>query len=317
MLRTNGSTYSRPPYLLNGHLETIYPALFREVKNLPEVRKERINTPDIDFLDLEWYEQGSTEIVILQHGLEGSANRPYMLGMAKCLYEAGYDVLAWSYRGCSGEMNLQKRMYHSGATDDLDLVIQKVLPRYDSVNLIGFSLGGNLSLKYLGEAQRDPKIKKAVAISTPLDLSSGSKALHSSRGWIYEKRFLKNLTLKIKMKKLQYPDLIDDDVFKGIKTLWEFDNVLTAPVHGFEDAEDYYQKCSSMYFLGGIKVPTLVLNAENDPILTAASLDQSLFNQLDNVHLEKTKYGGHVGFTQNHPKNYYWSEERAKAFLKG
>ena len=142
--------YTPPALLFNRHLETIYPSLIRKVDFRSPVR-ERITTPDDDFLDLDWYKQGSSRCVIISHGLEGNTQRSYMVGMAKAFFQAGYDVLAWNYRGCSGEVNRQLRFYHSGATDDLHTVVMHAVPHYESLYLIGFSLGGNLTLKYLGE----------------------------------------------------------------------------------------------------------------------------------------------------------------------
>ena len=157
--------YPRPRLLFHPHIETIYPSLLRKV-NLVAYERERISTPDQDFLDLDWLKQGSTKLVIISHGLEGNTSRPYVRGMAKAFYNAGYDVLAWNYRGCGEEMNRSLRFYHSGATDDLDYIIQHINKKntHSEISLIGFSLGGNLTLKYLGERgkQLQSIIKRAV-----------------------------------------------------------------------------------------------------------------------------------------------------------
>ncbi len=303
-------SYNRPKIFLSCHLETIYPAFFRKIKNLPLVTRQRIETPDYDFLDLDWMKQGANKVVIIQHGLEGGSTRPYVQGMAKCFYDHGFDVLAWNFRGCSGEMNKTSRFYHSGATDDLDLVVNQALD-YEEIYLVGFSLGGNLTLKYLGEAKRNNKIKKAVAISVPLDLDKGVNALHTSRGLIYEKRFIRNLKSKVRLKASLYPDTLSTKNLALVKTLWDFDEYFTAPLHGFDGAVDYYRKCSAKFFLKGISIPTLIINAQNDPILSPESLDMNLTKDLSNVSMELTKHGGHVGFISKHPKGYYWSEERA------
>lgn len=307
------SEYQRPKWCLNAHMETIYPALFRKVKNIPPFESQRITTPDQDFLDLFWSKQGSQKCVILQHGLEGSADRPYITGMAKCFFENGFDTLTWNYRGCGDEINRTELFYHSGATYDLDLVISHALPKYDEVYLVGFSLGGNLTLKYLGEAERNQKIKKAVAISAPLDLDAGVDHLHGKSGLIYEKRFLKNLRKKVISKHEVMPDKISIEHLKKVKTLRDFDDHYTAPIHGFDDAEHYYSECSSKFFLSGIQTKTLILNASNDPFLSQESLDANLTKDLPNVQLEITKHGGHVGFI-DHQSKYYWSEQRALDF---
>lgn len=310
--------YRRPFPFFSGHLETIYPALFRKVTSVPPATRERITLADGDFLDLDWRKQGKTKLSIIQHGLEGSSDRPYILGMAKCFYENGHDVLAWNFRGCSGEMNKVAGFYHSGATEDLDAVVQHAINtgNYQDITLIGFSLGGNLTLKYLGEQQRDPRIKRGVAISTPLDLDAGSYNLSSPRGIVYEKRFLRNLREKVLQKALLMPGKIDQTLLKGIKTLRDFDDRFTSKLHGYMDASDYYRKCSSKNFLKGIQVPTLILNAENDPILTPESLDHRLTENIDQVYLETTPYGGHVGYVQRNKAGLYWSEQRALEFCQ-
>lgn len=308
--------YTRPKRFFSSHLETIYPALFRKVKKVAPATHQRVDTPDGDFLDLDWRKQGCSRLVIIQHGLEGSSDRPYMLGMAKCFYENGYDVLTWNFRGCSGEMNRTARFYHSGATEDLDSVVQAALPDYEDISLVGFSLGGNLTLKYLGEASRYPQVRRGVAISAPLDLDAGVDKLHTANGLIYEKRFLRNLKKKIREKAFLMPDQIDVNKLRQVKTLRDFDDHYTAPLHGFQDATDYYRQCSAKYFLKGIKVPTLILNSINDPLLSQESVDHELTADLPLVHLETTKHGGHVGFYQKSSQPYFWSEWRALEFCQ-
>src|SRR6185503_13164266 len=160
--------------------------LFRKVSTPPLVR-ERIITPDNDFLDLDWLKQGSNKLVIVSHGLEGNSRRPYVLGMLRAFHRHGFDALAWNYRGCGEEMNRQRRFYHSGATDDLDTVIGHCIDRncYDSIYLIGFSLGGNITLKYLGERTVNPIIKKAIAFSVPMDLRASCEKISTPPNWIY------------------------------------------------------------------------------------------------------------------------------------
>lgn len=313
MPATHNPNYKRPKQFLSAHLETIYPALYRKV-SIEKPERERVKTPDGDFLDLDWWKQANKRIVILQHGLEGSSDRPYILGMAKIFLQNNYDVLAWNFRSCSGEMNLTKRYYHSGATEDLDRVVQAVVPTYDDITLIGFSLGGNLTLKYLGEAERPAEIKRAVVISTPLDLASGADNLKTLKGFIYEKRFLRNLRKKVLEKSVHLPGDIDKSLLKMVKSLKDFDDYYTAPLHGFKDAEDYYNQCSSKHFLAGIKVPTLILNALNDPVLSRESFDHNLTRHLDKVYLETTDQGGHVGFILFDGDGFYWSEKRALLF---
>jgi predicted alpha/beta-fold hydrolase len=192
--------YSAPRFLFNAHLETIYPTLFRKVR-LRGYQRERITLDDGDFLDLDWLKGGSEKLVIISHGLEGSAHRSYMKGMAKAFFESGFDVIAWNFRGCSGEVNKSLRFYHSGATDDLAQVVDHALSKgYKNLFLIGFSLGGNLTLKFVGERQLNERIKGVTVFSVPLDLHTSCVQISKPSNWIYSHRFLRNLKQKVKEK---------------------------------------------------------------------------------------------------------------------
>jgi len=309
------SFYKRPKWLFNSHLETIYPAIFRKVE-LKSSEKERILTTDGDFLDLEWYKQNSTKLVIISHGLEGNSSRAYMVGMAKIFFDNGVDVLTWNFRSCSEEMNSSLIFYHSGATYDLDVVVKHAENSYQEINFIGFSLGGNLTLKYLGEkGASNSKIKKGVAISVPLHLSSSSKKISALENSLYSKRFLKTLKKKILQKSQAYPDQMKVDVLRKIKTLTEFDDFFTGPLHGFADAEEYYEENSALYFLERIKVPVLILNAQNDPFLSHKCFPYQLAKKSNLVYVEFPNHGGHVGFTPHNFQNPYYSESRAVEFI--
>jgi len=258
------STY-QPPFLLkNAHFQTIYPSLFRKF-DTSFYERERIATPDDDFLDLDWSRIGSDKIAIISHGLEGNSLRSYAVGMVKALNQHGWDALAWNFRGCSGEVNRQLRFYHSGYTDDLDFVINHVLNlgNYKSIVLIGFSMGGNLSLVYLGQkgSNVNPLIQKAIVFSVPCDLAGSSYQIAKSVNRIYLKRFLRMLHQKVKAKMTLFPDQINDDNYSEIKNFRDFDNRYTAPIHGFISAEDYWDKCSSKQFIPKIKISTLIINA--------------------------------------------------------
>lgn len=306
-----GHTY-RPPFpLVNGHIETIYPAIFRRVKLAP-FQRERIKTPDNDFLDLDWLTQGSDRLVIISHGLEGNSQRAYMKGMARAFYLEGYDALTWNYRGCSDEMNHQLRFYHSGATDDLDLVVNHAIKKYKSVFMVGFSLGGNLTLKYLGETT-PPAVAGAAVFSVPLNLKTSCEKISEPANFLYANRFLVSLKKKIVTKSKLMPGL-DTTNIDELFTLYDFDDRYTAPIHGFRDATSYYEACSSIYFLKDIKVPTLVVNALNDPFLSVDCFPENVGNP--NVHLEYSDRGGHVGFALFNQNGLYWSEWRAVEFAR-
>ncbi|WP_258104478.1 YheT family hydrolase [Marinoscillum sp. MHG1-6] len=306
-------SYKRPFWLPNGHLETIYPALFRKVNGLTKPVRQRISTPDDDFLDLDWYKNGNDRLMILQHGLEGSSDRSYVLGMAKIFFQNGYDVCAWNFRGCSSEMNSKPILYHSGATYDLDTVVSEGLKSYEDITLVGFSLGGNLTLKYLGERDLDPRIKRAAVISVPVDLGSSSDVISAPQNFIYEQRFLTNLKQKVRRKERKIPGSMPMGDLKKVKTLRDFDEYFTAPIHGFKGATDYYNQNSSIHFLKDIKIPTLILNAKNDPLVSEKSSDESLASLNQNITLLTPDQGGHVGFSQG-LSGPYWSEEIAVKF---
>jgi hypothetical protein len=312
------SSYRAPFLFNNGHIQTLYPTMAHKVNGVA-YQRERIFTPDDDFLDLDWSHAGSRKLAILSHGLEGHTGRPYMIGMARMLNRHGWDVLAWNYRACSGEINRRLRMYHNGCIDDLDCVVQHGLKdgAYDKAALIGFSLGGNLTLMYLGSmgTTLDPRIQRAVAFSVPCDLKAGALELAKARNYIYMKQFLVSLHKKIKLKIEQMPGVISDDGYWRIRNFKGFDDRYTAPINGFKDAEDYWHKCSSSRFLHAITVPTLLVNALDDPFLAPSCYPVAQAEQSRYVHLEMPQSGGHVGFVQFNADGSYWSENRAVEFL--
>jgi uncharacterized protein len=307
--------YSPPRFLFSPHLETIFPSLIRRVSLQPYVR-ERITTSDHDFLDLDWLTNKSKKLVIISHGLEGNSTRAYIKGMAKVFFNNQYDVLAWNYRGCSEEMNKQLRFYHSGATDDLNTVIDHAIDKkgYEEIFLVGFSLGGNITLKFMGEKQPRSEVKKAVAISVPMDLKTSCEKISQPGNWIYSRRFLKSLKAKV-LAKAALMKGIDPTDLHQIKTLKSFDDRYTAPLHGFKDAYDYYEKCSSINFVQHIKKPTLIINTSNDPFLSKECFPTELVKDHPFVALEILLRGGHVGFTQFNKNGLYWSEQRAFDFI--
>jgi predicted alpha/beta-fold hydrolase len=312
------SAYKPPFYLFNAHLQTIIPSLLRKVEGV-EYKRERIDTTDGDFLDLDWSCKGNKRIAILSHGLEGDSNRPYIKGMVRELNVNGWDALAWNFRGCGGEINRNLRFYHSGATEDLEAVIVHALQtqQYNEIVLIGFSLGGNLTLKYLGEREKNvyPQIQKAVVFSVPCDLQTGSLKMADLSNKIYMTRFLRHLRKKVQAKSLLMPDKINDKDYHLLKTFKDFDDRYTAPLHGFKDAIDYWTKCSSKNYLQTIAIPTLIVNAKNDPFLSPECFPHHQVKDLPNVFLEIPEEGGHCGFYATDLHGRYWSEERALEFI--
>lgn len=312
------SNYRPPFHFRSGHLSTIYSGLFRKVDGLDQER-ERIELSDGDFMDVDWSfaKKPSKKVAILLHGLEGNAQRPYITGSAKAFNEAGIDACAVNFRGCSGETNRLYRSYHSGATEDLDAVVQHILQtkNYEEIYIKGISLGGNMALKYVGEPRNIPKtIKAVIAISAPCNLYSSLKELLKPKNYAYAIRFRKHLVDKLRLKLPLFPDRISISEIKAIKDLKDFDDIYTAPAHGFKDAIDYYEQCSSRQFLLDIQVPSLIINAENDSFLGPECYPYQEAGKNPNIHLETPKFGGHVGFIDS--QNRYYSEKRAIKFLE-
>ena len=312
------STYQAPPLLKNGHFNTVYAALFRKVKGV-QYNRERLELPDGDFLDLDWsgkFRQKSLALVI--HGMEGNSDRAYIKGMVRMFNVNGWDSVALNLRGCSGEPNRLPRAYHMGVTDDLNFTIEHLLQskHYEQIALIGFSLGGNLILKYLGEQGSSiaPEVKQAVTFSVPCHLSGAEAAIGKAENKPYVWRFLSTLNPKMKAKGRLFPDLIrsEDPMPRSLRA---FDERFTAPLHGFKNAADYYAQNGSYPFLQYIAIPTLLVNALDDPFLSKECFPYSVAKESKYFYLETPSFGGHVGFTTFGMHDGYWSEHRALDFV--
>ncbi len=311
------SSFSPSLLFRNAHFSTIYSAKLRPTPTLAQTR-ERLVLPDSDFIDIDWsyVKKKANRVAVLLHGLEGNAQRTYIKSMGKKLIAENWDVAAVNFRGCSGEPNKKFVSYNAGKTDDLENIIKFILKKYEytEIALIGFSLGGNLLLKYLGERENTPpEIKKAVAISSPLSLKGSLESLTQFNNFIYRNSFLKDLRKKYKIKMQDFPEKISTTDIKKINSLLAFDNYYTAPAHGFKDAFDYYEKNSSVNFIENIKIPVLILNAENDTFLSPACYPKKLAESSKNIFLETPKYGGHVGFHISNDE--YYSEIRTVEFI--
>ena len=316
----HNSTYRAPWLFRSAHLQTIYPALIRHVPLITSER-ERIDTPDGDHLFLDWYRnENSNKLVILTHGLEGSSRQTYMQGMARVFSQAGWNVLAWNFRGCAGGSNNKVHSYHSGATGELQIILDHVFKQdnFTEIALVGFSLGGNVTLKYLGERAQDldTRIQSAVAVSVPCDLESSSYRLERKENFLYMARFMVSLRRKIRKKMDLFPDQVKD---KGLKDMWtfrEFDDAYTAPMHGFKSAQDYWTQSSSKPYLPKIRIPTLLINAADDTFLPQECYPVTAARNSDYFHLEIPFRGGHVGFVNFNRARSYWSERRALEFVE-
>ena len=310
------STYKPSFYFKNGFISTVYSGLVRRVSLKQE--RERITLKDGDFLDLDWSfsNSKSNKLIILLHGLEGNGQRPYMTGTANHFNNNGLDAVCINFRGCSGENNLKYYSYHSGATEDLHAVIQHaiLLKNYSEIYLKGFSLGGNIILKYLGEHHAIPdQVKASIAVSIPCDLYGSCKELHKLKNKLFHDRFLRDLVKHLKEKQKLFPEELSIEAINTIKTLIEFDTIYTSKAHGFKDALDYYKKSSSLQFLHNIKTPTLIINALNDSFLSSECYPVKEAKRNPNLYLEMPNYGGHAGFVDK--KNVYYNEKRALEFI--
>lgn len=312
--------YDAPPLWRDAHVQTVLPTLLP--RWLPGwSASERLELDDGDFVDLRWMARCRRRLAVLSHGLEGSAEAGYMRGMAQTLHRAGWDVAGWNYRGCGAVENRCLRSYHSGASDDLRAVVAHAARGYDRVVLVGFSLGGNIVLKAAGEGGLPESLTAAVAVSAPVDLASSSRRLDEvAANRFYQRRFLRTLVAKTLAKARRFPELGERlagaDGVPAVRTIREFDERITAPVHGFASAADYYERASALPLLGRLTVRALLLSARNDPLLAAPSFPEELARSSARLHLEIPDHGGHVGFLDWRGGRQPWHERRVRAFLE-
>ncbi len=304
------------------HAQTLLARLLRPAGG-PPYRRERLDTPDGDFLDVDFGpvpEPGAPLGVVL-HGLEGSSRRKYVRLTCAELLSAGIQPVAMNFRTCGGEPNRTPRMYHSGETGDLAFLLDTLAHRFPDRPLaaVGFSLGGNVLLKYLGERGSDvvPGLRAAAAISVPYDLAAGGRLLESTRmGRLYTRYFLRSLFAKIRAKEEILRDVIDIPTALRSTTLRAFDDRATAPLHGFRDAADYYARSSSAGYLPGVTVPTLLIHALDDPFLPSACLPRDAIAHNPALRASFHACGGHVGFVEGTPwQPAFWAEREAARFL--
>lgn len=299
-------TYELSPYLRNGHINTLYTYLKRKPR-VEGVERIRYTTYDDDFIDVDHLKQGNNRVVLLLHGLEGSSSSQYMGGMANFLRGHQFDVAMINHRSCSGHLNKTMTMYHSGFTQDVDLLAQLLSKEYEELYIVGFSMGGNMALKYIGDGAYSlpSNLKKVAAISVPIELSSSSNKLTHWSNYLYERNFLGTLKKKAYLKQQQFPNEISVGQIANIKSLVDFDDHFTGPIHGFVNAEDYYTQSSAKQFLPSIKVPGLLINALDDPFLTPECFPFEIAKASKLFHFGAVKHGGHVGFyDRNYPGSY-------------
>ncbi len=319
----------KPAWWLPGpHLQTLFSAFFRRAPQLTRQR-ERLWLDDGDFLDLDWFGPHDAEapLVLLLHGLTGSSSSHYILGQQQALAAQGWASVALNWRGCSGEPNLLPRGYHSGVSEDLAAVVRHLQACRPQAPLYaaGYSLGGNVLLKYLGETASESGLQAAVAVSVPFRLDHCADRIGLGFSRVYQSHFMRELGAYVRLKKQRFLELGQQPHLSALeqlgsldtmRTFWDFDGLVTAPLHGYADAHDYYQRASSRFYLGAIQVPTLLIQAADDPFVFKHSLPET--DELaTSTQLELHPKGGHVGFIQGSPfKPSHYLEQRIPQWLK-
>jgi predicted alpha/beta-fold hydrolase len=309
--------YRAPAWLPSGHLQTIYPAIAIR-KPAVAYRRERWTAADGDFVDVDFVDGApGNPFVVLFHGLEGSSNSHYARSLMAALAARGWSGAVPHFRGCSGEPNRAPRFYHSGDAHEIDWIVRRLRQRASGkFYAAGVSLGGNALLRWLGESQHRAEIVDAAcSVSAPLDLARGGESLSLGINMLYTRMFLQTLKPKCLAKLDQFPGLFDRDALLASRDLYAFDNVVTAPLHGYRDTDDYWDRASAKHILHDITVPTLVLNARNDPFLPGRHLPRTASRA---VRLEYPEHGGHVGFAVGPlPGRIDWLPQRLLHFFEG
>ncbi len=312
-------TFTPPWWLKNPHLQTLWASLCSPSTD-PGYQRQHLELPDGDFLELDWCRNPGSDapIVLILHGLEGSSRSSYVRRLALDLYPQGYQCLIMHFRGCGDHPNRLQRTYHSGETGDVDLITRWLRHAYPArpIAIIGYSLGANVLLKWLGEQQDSAPIQAAVAICPPLRLEVCARRLEHGFSRVYQKLLLKSLINKILSKFQHRASPLDLTRVARAKTFFEFDDAVTAPLHGFASADEYYRQSSSRPYLKSIHKPCLIISSSDDPFMTPEVLPK--LNELGpQSQLEITRYGGHVGFVA--ARGFFgirfWLEQRISRYL--
>jgi len=302
-------------YLKNRHLQTILPNVIHPA--FPQVEKERLELEDGDFIDLLWSQTKAPQTLLILHGLEGSVNSPYAKRILNYCNQRQIAAVLMHFRGCSGEPNRLMRSYHSGETGDPQLVINHLKTKgITDIALLGYSLGANVTLKYMGEAETDPVVRCAIAVSVPFRLDLCATAMDEGFARIYQTSLVSRLIVKMQQKQNMF-DAAEHNYPnpEKMRSFWEFDDHFTAPIHGFESAKHYYQSASSRQYLKGINKPTLILHSRDDPFMTPEVLPGASELSSDTC-LELTDHGGHVGFVSSRGlMPDMWLQTRIQQFL--
>jgi predicted alpha/beta-fold hydrolase len=317
------SPFQPYPGLANPHAQTLAARLIRARFRTPYSRT-RLATPDGDFIDLDMagLPDPHGSVCLILHGLEGSSGSGYVLCACRALERNGIAAVAMNFRSCSGEPNRTPQSYHAGKTDDIELALDWLARQFPNASrgVLGFSLGGNALLKYLGEAGEAAfaHVDAAVTVSVPFDLASSAQAMERGAGRIYARHFLRSMRRKVREKAGRFPDAFDLAAVHRAQTLWAFDEAVTAPIHGFPTAADYYDACSSRRFMDSIRVPTALVQSRDDPLVPADTIPWRTIDRNGTVSAVITEWGGHVGFLTRGvgPVPRLWAEEEAARLLR-
>lgn len=308
------SSYNRKPYyFINSHFETIIPSVFLKVDGIT-YQRQRLELDDGDFLDLDWLKNNNSKVIVLSHGLEGDSHRHYIKRFAKYFHQRGWDVLAWNYRSCSDEMNRLPKFYSYGGTEDLSEVINHILKlNYKQIVLAGFSMGGGLTAMYLGTRKIDKRITHGLTFSVSCDLKNSVEEVEKRLHFIYNKVFINKLKGKLAEKAKHFKEYQSIPI-TSISSYDDFHTLYSIPFHDYSSIEDFYLRSSSKPHYKNISIPTLMINALNDPILGDKCYPYKEAEENPNLFLETPKYGGHLGFTIR-GKDHGYMELRAEEFL--
>ncbi len=321
------ATFRPATGLSNPHLQTLWGPLWRKLPQL-ERNRERLWLADGDFLDLDWHgsHQADAPLVLVLHGLTGSSHSPYVKGLQQSLQARGWASVALNWRGCSGEPNLLPRSYHSGASEDLAEVVAHLRAQRPLAPLyaVGYSLGGNVLLKYLGESAAASGLEAAVAVSVPFRLDQCADRIGQGFSKVYQAHFMREMLAYVQLKQRHFRDQGHHEKLatldrlgplRNLRTFWDFDGRVTAPLNGFNDAQDYYRRSSSRYFLGQNRTPTLIIHSSDDPFVAGHSLPTAS-ELAPRTQLELHPRGGHVGFVEGSLRNpRYYLERRIPQWL--
>lgn len=316
MIPQNG--FQAPPWLRNGHAQTLWPHFFRRAPDVP-LREDTLDLPDGDCLRLAWAPPAPGPVVIVLHGLGGCAHSGYALGLLRRLHREGYQGVVMQFRGAGGVPNRLPRFFHAGETGDLQTTALHVRSRFPHrpMAVVGFSMGGIITLNWLAEHGPDCPVDTAITVSTPLRLAECSRHLNKGLSRIYQWELVRGLKRMVTTKLATQPLTVEPAQLRSIRTLWDFDDRLTGPLHGFRDAVEYYTRCSPIHRLARIRTPTLLLQAADDPFIPRDTLPHASAVPPD-VYMELSQHGGHVGFV-NGPtpvRPVYWLEDRIAGHLR-